>query len=346
MIKSDATCTSTYIGIDVSAHFFHATIIDSNRKVLDQFEKIDSDESSLRDWSKLISGKYSDNTEIHICMEHTGVYSLKLAKFFHESGFAIYMVAPQLLKKINSIRKAKTDTLDSHALADYLSRYDDKLKRWQPKSDELQKLERLLSAREFFVKSKVALKNRISAEKHHDSKSFVITTFKKELQNLEGSIKDLEKEINDAVKKTSELMYFKNLAKSVPGVGDLLACEIMVTTELLETCNSPKQLRSYLGIAPIIQQSGISLRPKATSTGHGPNRIRRLLHLAARTVVAHYPEFREYYLRKVDEGKAKMLVLNNIENKLINIIWAVIQKNRAYIPGYRSIDPKIIFDTP
>ena len=58
--------------------------------------------------------------------------------------------------------------------------------------------------------------------------------------------------------------------------------------------------------------------------------MKKLLHLAALSAINYYPEFKEYYQRKVNEGKNKMLVLNNIRNKLIIRVAAVIKNNQPY----------------
>lgn len=70
--------------------------------------------------------------------------------------------------------------------------------------------------------------------------------------------------------------------------------------------------------------------------------MRKLLHLAARSVVTHRVEFKEYYLRKQAEGKPKRLILNNVENKLLKIIWAIIREEKPYSPRYRSVNPKYL----
>lgn len=48
----------------------------------------------------------------------------------------------------------------------------------------------------------------------------------------------------------------------------------------------------------------------------------------------------KYFLRKVAEGKNKKLVLNNIGNKLLKIIIALIKSNKPYIKNFVSIHPK------
>ena len=100
-----------------------------------------------------------------------------------------------------------------------------------------------------------------------------------------------------------------------------------------------KEIASYVGICPYEQISGRTLHKQPRSKRYGPSRLRKLLYLAALSVVTHNLNFRKYYFRKVEEGKSKRLVLNNIENKLQKKIFAVIKSGTKYIENYRSVNP-------
>ena len=101
-----------------------------------------------------------------------------------------------------------------------------------------------------------------------------------------------------------------------------------------------KELNSFLGIAPNEHSSGSSVHGHPTSRHFGPTAIRKLLYLAALSVSTHRDQFRSYYLRKTqEEGKPARVVLNNIENKLIKIICAVLRSNSPYHPDYSPLPP-------
>lgn len=342
MLDLTQVSTPIFMGIDISADFFHYAILDENRKVVEQVDEQSSKPNDLKKWVKNFIKSISKETTVYICMEHTGVYSIKVAKALREAELNVYMVAPQLLKKIQVDKKAKTDRQDALALADYVSRYSDKLQLWNPKTNEIEALNELMGTREMCLEHRTAYKNKIQSTKHVSPKSAVIPILKKEVKRLTKVMDELEKQMDEIVKANEELNEIRNFSKSVGGVGNLLAYVLIIATNAYENCSNAKELRSYLGIAPIPNQSGISKRPTAKSTGHGPKIARRLLYLAAESVSYHRPEFREYYLRKIAEGKPKSVALNNIENKLINIIWSVVKNRRQYIPGYKSIEPRII----
>jgi hypothetical protein len=63
-------------------------------------------------------------------------------------------------------------------------------------------------------------------------------------------------------------------------------------------------------------------------------KIKTLLNLAARAAITAKGELREYYLRKVAQGKNKMSVLNAIRNKIIQRIFSVIKRGTPYQKNY------------
>jgi hypothetical protein len=52
--------------------------------------------------------------------------------------------------------------------------------------------------------------------------------------------------------------------------------------------------------------------------------------MGALAAVTYYDEFKCYYKRKLQEGKPKMLVLNNVRNKIILRLAAVIKNDKPY----------------
>jgi hypothetical protein len=58
--------------------------------------------------------------------------------------------------------------------------------------------------------------------------------------------------------------------------------------------------------------------------------LKTLLHMSALSAIVMKGEMREYFIRKVTQGKNKMSVINAIRNKLILRIFAVIKKDQSY----------------
>jgi hypothetical protein len=56
--------------------------------------------------------------------------------------------------------------------------------------------------------------------------------------------------------------------------------------------------------------------------------------MGAMSAVQHCVQLKAYYERKVDEGKNKMLVLNNVRNKIVLRIFACVREDRNYDENY------------
>ena len=158
-------------------------------------------------------------------------------------------------------------------------------------------------------------------------------------------IKYLDKEIEVLINSEPEYRQIIENLKTVPGVGNMLAVHMMVVTEGFESHLNAKELGSYLGIVPLPYESGKSVRRRTSSSGVGPSVLRKLLYLSSMTSRRYDEEMKKYFFRKVGEGKSKRLVLNNIANKLVKILVALIISKKPYIKNFLSINPKLLKKT-
>lgn len=90
----------------------------------------------------------------------------------------------------------------------------------------------------------------------------------------------------------------------------------------------------HAGVAPFEHRSGSSVRGKTRVSHHARKRLKSLFHLAAMSSIRAKGELRDYYQRKVGEGKNKMLVLNAVRNKIIHRIYAVVRRGEKYDKNY------------
>lgn len=222
-------------------------------------------------------------------------------------------------------------------------RFYDELNIWEPREDIVEKMKALITTRELLVKQKTAASNSLTALNRKAVKSAVaIKVLQDNVKMLTSKIKALEKEMDNLINKKPETRQTVNNLKSITGVSSLLSANMLVVTNGFTSEKHHKQLASYLKIAPLKHQSGSSVFKKPRTPKYGPSVMRKLLHLAARSAVYHNHAFKKYYLRKQAEGKAKKLVLNNVENKLIKIMCAMIRDQKPYMENYHSINPNIL----
>ncbi|MDR1121550.1 MAG: IS110 family transposase, partial [Dysgonamonadaceae bacterium] len=78
------------------------------------------------------------------------------------------------------------------------------------------------------------------------------------------------------------------------------------------------------------KQSGTSLKTQPHVSHLANKQIKALLTQAAKCAIRYDPSIRNYYQRKTAEGKNGWLVVNNVRNKLIHRIFAIVRNKQLY----------------
>jgi transposase len=278
-----------------------------------------------------------------LCMEATGVYGEVLAATLVAQAYRVAIEPPLKVKRAFAPNGPKTDAVDSQQIAEYACRFLDELTLWQPPSALVEQLTVLLGTREQLVQHSTAQQNALKAlQRKRVRTPFAEQVHTRLLAELKGQIKAIEQEIRRLLEQQPPFAHLLALLLSVPGVGLLLAAHLLVMSELAQRPLCPSQLAAHLGICPHERQSGSSVHHRPTSRHYGPSMARKLFHLAARSVSTHDERFRDYYQRKLAEGKPKALVLNNVANKLVRVVCAVLNTRSPYQATYATSDPVML----
>ena len=278
-----------------------------------------------------------------ICMEATGVYNEVLAHFLVANRYRVAIEPPLKVKRAFKPEGHKSDPVDSCQISEYAYRYWDELSLWAPRQELLEQIKTLLTTREQFVAEKAGHHNALLALKRKAVRTpLAERAHEKAIGELKSHVQHLEAEIQRLIDQDPDFRNTVALLISIPGVGMLLAAHILLTIQSGPQPVSPKSLAAFIGICPYEESSGSSLHYTATSRHYGPPGLRKLLFLAAMSVRTHNAQFKTYFLRKLQEGKPKKLIINNIANKLLKIMVAVVRSNTAFIPNYRSVNPGLL----
>ena len=301
---------------------------------------VSNDLEGFEELSGWLSKHQATANNAAFCLEATGVYGERLCYYLCSRGFRVAVEPPLKVKRAFAQSAHKNDTVDARQIAEYGHRFFDELSWWTPPTAILEQMKVLLSAREQFTSQKIANVNALKAlERKTVTTRIAIQAYEHAIARLAENIKEIDQEIKRLVKNDDSFHRLITTLTSTPGIGMLLAANLVVMTNGFTRTANHKQLASYTGISPIEHTSGSSVYRRPRSRRFGPSRMRKLLYLAAMSVATHNPEFRRYYLRKVAEGKPKRLVLNNVANKLLKVVCALVRSESAYIPNYKSVQP-------
>jgi transposase len=152
----------------------------------------------------------------------------------------------------------------------------------------------------------------------------------KMIKEIEAQIVAVEKELNMLIEADDDLKQQYKFITSVQGVGKVLAWTMLVKTNEFKSINDPRKLACYAGLVPFEYQSGTSVHKKPRVSFMADKALKKLLHMAAMRVIQLKGDLQNYYQRKVNEGKNKMLVLNNVRNKLVARICSMVNNKRIY----------------
>lgn len=275
-----------------------------------------------------------------VCMEATGVYSEGLAYCLQAHNYPVAVEPPLNIQRKFPVNASKTDQLDCQYIAEYACRYVDKLSFWQPRAEILEQIKALLTTRQHLSVQLTGHKNALSALNRKIVAAPVAQKAHQEMiTQVHAQIKLIDQEIQRLLKSDPTFYQMLLLLLSVPGIGPQLAAHLII---IMQQTLDPRTVAAFLGISPIRHESGTSVQAPPTSRHYGPPAVRKLLYLAACSVRTHKQPFREYFARKVAEGKNRKLVLNNIENKILKIACAVVQSQQPYNPNYISVNPLVL----
>jgi len=332
-----------FIGLDTSKDDFAASIYQSPGQAVITKEAIPNNPKGFTQFISWLKEQQITKSNSRICMEATGVYSQAIAYYLLLHGFPVSIEPPLKVKRAFDPVGHKTDSIDSKQIAEYAYRFQDELTAWQPKEELLEKIRQLLSVREQFTKQKTALKNAMHAYSLQRVQVELIRKAHLEtLAQIEKQIARIDKELSKLIKQDPLISQRASYLDSIPGCGMLLAAHLLVLTDNFTRIQKAKRLASFIGIVPYQHKSGTSVAKRAKIRHFGPGPIRKLLRLAAQSVATHDATFRRYYLRKLAQGKAKSLVLNNIANKLLKVACSIIRDNTRYIKDHQSIHPMYV----
>ena len=316
------------IGIDVSKLTIDAHI--HNRALHRVFSNTAKGYKALISWVE----KYLKVEFYFLCFENTGHYSTNLSVYLSENDIDYVEENPLAIKRSSGIVRGKTDKLDAAMIARYAWLYKEELDLSSPKEQDIQELGRLLSFRDQLVRDRTGkmsslkeMQNLLNSPSTDDCCKIITKT----IHYLTKQIAALEQCIKKLIKSDESLQRNYKLLNTLKGVGLILSCQILYHTSNFKRFDSWRQFSSYCGVAPFEHSSGTSIHRKNRINHIGDRKMKTLLTLASVSAIQCDKELKQYYIKKVAEGKPKMVALNNVRNKILSRAFAVVKRGTPYV---------------
>ena len=317
-----------YIGVDVSKNKLDVAVFKSKEFVYHRVIGINAAEINqfLKELKKL--GGFNFSIAL-FCMEHTGIYNNPLLVSLHKKQSNICLEsATQIKNSLGNIR-GKNDKIDAIRIGEYAYKNREEIKLWTPKRDIIVKLERLTTLRCRLINVKKQLSVPLKEQQDFVRKSLNNLENKicqRTLNSLHADLQKVDQQIEQLIKEDEQLSHLFGIITSVQAVGNQTAAQIIIRTNEFKDINDPKKFACYSGVAPFTKESGL-FKGKGRVSHMANKKMKTLLHMAALVAIVHNSDLKEYYERKVAEGKNKMSVINAVRNKLIHRIFTCVHEN-------------------
>ncbi len=321
-----------FIGLDVSKDVFDFCALndlgeqESSKKVFQNSKQgIDQFCKSLKKWN---------DSDILICLEHTGHYGYLLSYELAKRNLKYALINPLEIKNSIGMTRGKNDEIDAYRIAYYALTHYRKIKPHVLPIEDLQKLKALMGIRDGYVKIIVQLKNSLKAlEIINESVNIKsqINDHKLLIKRFEKSIDKVEKQMMEIINKNEDIKKAFTKINTVIGVGMLTAIKCIIETDNFTKFKDGRKFSCHCGLAPFEYQSGSSVRGRTRTSSLNNKGLKSILFKAAATAIQHDPQLKGYYLRKLDQGKHKLSVLNAVANKIVLRIFAVVKREEPFV---------------
>lgn len=324
----------TFIGVDISKKTIDVAIKHQQQVEINHRQFTNDKKGFVAMIGWLNQATVKDSSEWLFCMEHTGVYVLPLACFLSENKHSYCLENPYHIKHSMGLQRGKSDKADSKMIARYASMHQEELKLSNFPGKIIIELQALLAYRERLVNAQKGFKvasGELSSFVEKQISSHISKETKSLIKCFESRIKKVDTQIDNLIKQDAQMSKNYELAKSVKGVGPIIASYMIIYTQNFTTITDSRKFASYSGIAPFEYSSGTSIK-KGNSVSHLANKkMKRLLNNGAWNAAKYDNEIKIYFNRKVAEGKNQLSVLNAVRNKIVSRVFAVVKRGTPFV---------------
>jgi transposase len=318
-----------YIGIDISKMSFDVACLNQGQYHSSQYPNTPVGFLAFVDWAT------SFKAPLLFCLEATGIYGLALAKHLHQHQFAVIVANPIKTHAFSKMEMArnKTDKADAQSIARYCQHLSDRggYALFTPKDGDFERLQFLVTRLDQLETMRTQENNRISVSLDKAA----IRSIKAMLAFIEKQKKQLHSEIQKLLQQNQQLKHQVDLLTSISGVGDKTAYSVLAYLGDIASFKSAKQVSSYAGLNPRVEQSGTSLnRTRLSKMGHA--RLRKSLYMPALVAVRFNPLMVQFYQRLLAKGKQKKVALAAVMRKLLVLAYGILKSNKPFDVNYQN----------
>lgn len=320
-----------FVGIDVSKLTLEACKLCDGKPLHRKFPHSPSGFRALLSW---IARDAASHT-VMLAMEATGSYHLPLAHFAHAHDLRVFVLNPTRLKHYahSQPRRAKTDREDARLIATYLSKHHEQLHVYTPPRQAVADLRHLVRRREQLIKMLKQEENRV---RELATDHILTQSHQRVIHFLTEEKQDVDQRIDQLLKEDEQLQSAYKRLRTVPQVGRILAVSLLAEMGDGKAFEKSKNVTAWLGLAPLMQQSGTSVY-KEGRISHGNSMLRKALYMSALGAMRN-GTWEAWLKPHRERGKSGKVLMVALMDKIARVCWGIMKTQHNF-------DPKRVFLT-
>lgn len=304
----------SYIGIDISKQLLEVAVHESD------FHYHCPNQASAFDAlvAELIALRPA-----RIVFEASGGLEKPLLAHLQAVGLPVVVLNPRQVRAFAKAigQLAKTDRLDAGVLAHFAAAIKPPLRPFKSKDER--ELQALMGRRGQLVDMLVAEKNRRKTA----TSDVVREAIKEHIDWLEETIAELDEQLQDRLKNSTDWQKKDALLQSVPGIGPVVSFSLLADLPELGTLNR-QRISKLVGLAPLNDDSGQHRGMRHIFGGRA--RVRCMLYMAALTAVRFNPVLKQFYQRLLTKAKPRKVALTACMRKLLSIVNLMVRNQTPW----------------
>jgi transposase len=325
-----------FVGVDISKESLDVALLTSEGEMVEM--NCLNERLAIRQVLESLLTEYGlDHSTLLICAEHTGHFGNKLIEECVKGGFRLWMESPYNILHSQGLIRGKNDKVDAIRIMEYAKRFSDRARTYCCSDISIEVLQRLSVERDLLVKDISKYQGQLKQEESFFDSSYFkgkVKRVEKLISHSRKILAEIEAEIDALIADSDQIRNNMDKMLSIDGVGRQTALATIIATGNFTKFQNARQFVCHAGCAPFRYESGTSVTSRNRISHRANKNLKRIFHMAAVSTLRTNGELRQYYDRKVDEGKNKMSVINAIRAKLIGRIFAVVKENRKYEKNY------------
>lgn len=263
-------------------------------------------------------------TELHACCEATNIYYLAVAQFLYARKVKMSVVNPAVIKSYAKfkLKRVKTDKQDAKLIAKFCQK--EQPEAWQPESAEQFKLKNLHRRIEQLQQMQTMEKNRLAVadEVSRSSIEQVLDCLGKQIAECQVSMQNL-------IDNNKILKHKQKILQTITGIGKTTAQILLAVMSDIGRFPTARHLVSWLGLSPIIKDSG-KKQGQSVLSKMGSRSIRKALYMPARSACTRSKLWRSWFDKQLERGKHPKQIYVMMMVKLVKYAYACLKSNKPF----------------